>query len=103
MPGIGDKLAPALRFPPVKLVPAAITGTEVTESFTGIVFSAPTAAALGAVVKNMGEGIEAAEVGSIIQSAVGSFDINLKANLPTDLVSQLALPSIDLNLGSYNC
>lgn len=99
LPGIGDKLAPPLASAS-KTAAAAITGTEVTESFTGIVFSAPTAAALGSVVKNMGEGIEAAEVGSIIQSAVGSFDINLKANLPTDLVSQLALPNINLNLGS---
>ena len=52
LPGIGDKLAPALASAS-KTGAAAITGTEVTESFTGIVFSAPTAAALGAVVKNM--------------------------------------------------
>ena len=99
LPGIGEKLAVPLDTTN-KSTASAITGTEVKESFTGIVFAAATAAALGSAVKKMGDGIEASEVGSIIESAVGKVDINLKANLPKDLVSQLELPNIDLNLSS---
>lgn len=101
LPGIGAKLAVPLDTTN-KSTASAITGTEVKEAFTGIVFAAATAAAVGSVVKQMGDNIKPSEVGSIIESAVGKVDINLKANLPKDLVSQLELPSIDLNLSSIS-
>ena len=81
LPGIGAKLAVTLDTTN-KSAASAIAGTEVKESFTGIVFAAATAAAVGSVVKQMGDNIKPSEVGSIIESAVGKVDINVKANLP---------------------
>lgn len=99
LPGISSKLSPALS-DDSKSKAVAITGSEVTESFNGLVLALPTAAALGSVVKSMGSGITSSEVSSIINTAVGNVDVTLQANLPTDLIDQLDLPSIDLNLSS---